>query len=69
MWKHCPTRKRREQDKDKVLFQRLSVPNICRERRCLQRCPEQLMATKDKKKDERSEFLFPGGSGVSREVG
>ena len=34
----------------------------------LQRSPEQLMATKDKK-DKISEFSSPGASGVSREVG
>ena len=33
----------------------LSVPDVSRERRCLQRSPEQLMATEDKK-DKKSEF-------------
>ena len=43
----------------------LGVPDVCRERRCLQTSPEQLKATKDKK-DQKLEFLSPGGSGVSR---
>ena len=44
---------------------RLSVPDVSRERRCLQTSPEQLMATKDKK-DKNSDLSSPGGSGVSR---
>ena len=43
----------------------LSVPDVSRERRCLQTSPEQLKATKDKKR-QKSEFPSPGGSGVSR---
>ena len=47
----------------------LSVPDVSRERRCLQTSPEQLMATKDKNDQKKSEFPSPGGSGVSRELG
>ena len=43
----------------------LGVPDVSRERRCLQTSPEQLKATKDKK-DQKLEFPSPGGSGVSR---
>ena len=43
----------------------LSVPDVSRQCRCLQTSPEQLKATKDRK-HKKSEFLSPGGSGVSR---
>ena len=46
----------------------LGVPDVSRERRCLQTSPEQPRATKDKKhkKDKKLEFPPPGGSGAFR---
>ena len=47
----------------------LSVPDVFRERRCLQNKPRETCDHKRQKKDKKSEFPSLKGSGVSREVG